>query len=121
MIIELRNFIGENKADKLPRILWDKIADECVFRSYIRCIAEVSHFFTQSCQIRLKMQKTKAKVGLTPTNVRPDAKGTERLEMITDSGVDVIEFSMDSADAETYAKLRPPTSGKDPRTIQERC
>ena len=35
---DLRKFYRDNKADKLPRILWDKIADECgKYCSFIRC------------------------------------------------------------------------------------
>ena len=50
----------------------------------------------------------------------PDKRGLERLESIINSGVDMIEFSMDAADALTYSKLRPPISGLDPRTNEKR-
>ena len=47
-------------------------------------------------------------------------KVTNKVYFDIDSEVDMIEFSMDAADPETYAKLRPPISGKDSRSNQKR-
>ena len=103
---------------------WDKIADECAkFGSYIRCTGGGEPLLHPELPEMIKDAKEKgAKVWLNTNGSMfgPDSLGIERLEKIIDSGVDVIEFSMDAADAETYAKLRPPISGRDPRTNQER-
>jgi MoaA/NifB/PqqE/SkfB family radical SAM enzyme len=42
----------------------------------------------------------------------PTDKLRNKLERLLKAGIDLIEFSMDAADAQTYALLRPPRSGK---------
>ena len=42
----------------------------------------------------------------------PTEKLRHKLERVVRAGIDLIEFSMDAADPETYAILRPPRSGK---------
>ena len=121
---DLRKFYRDNKADRLPRILWDKIADECAkYDSYIRCTGGGEPLLHPELPDMIKSAKDKgARVWLNTNGSMfgPDAAGIDRLEQVIDSGVDVIEFSMDAADSETYAKLRPPISGRDPRTNEER-
>ena len=41
----------------------------------------------------------------------PLPKQRRKLERIIAAGIDLIEFSMDAGDAETYAKVRPPHGG----------
>src|SRR6266550_2142317 len=41
----------------------------------------------------------------------PNEKQRDRLRRIIAAGIDLIEFSMDAADAELYGKLRPPRGG----------
>ncbi len=41
----------------------------------------------------------------------PHPKSRAKLERIINAGTDLIEFSMDAGDAQTYAKLRPPRGG----------
>lgn len=121
---DLRKFYRENNADRLPRVLWDKIADECAkYGSYIRCTGGGEPLLHPELPDMIKDAKAKgAKVWLNTNGSMfgPDTLGIQRLEKIIDSGVDVIEFSMDAADPITYNKLRPPISGKDPRTIEAR-
>ena len=112
---DLRKFYRENKADKLPRILWDKIADECgKFGSFIRCTGGGEPLLHPELPEMISSAKSKgAKVWLNTNGSMfgPDKRGLQRLESIINSGVDMIEFSMDAADALTYSKLRPPISG----------
>ncbi len=121
---DLRKFYKANKADRLPRILWDKIADECAkYGSYIRCTGGGEPLLHPELPDMISSAKSKgAKVWLNTNGSMfgPDAAGRRRLQQIIDSGVDMIEFSMDAADAYTYSKLRPPISGKDPRSIDKR-
>ena len=101
-----------------------KIADECAkYDSYIRCTGGGEPLLHPELPDMIKSAKDKgARVWLNTNGSMfgPDAAGIDRLEQVIDSGVDVIEFSMDAADSETYAKLRPPISGRDPRTNEER-
>ena len=121
---DLRQFYRENKAERLPRVLWDKIAEECgKFGSYIRCTGggePLLHPELPDMIVSAKKKGAKVWLNTNGSMFGPDASGIERLEKIIESGVDVIEFSMDAADAETYAKLRPPISGRDPRTDEKR-
>jgi wyosine [tRNA(Phe)-imidazoG37] synthetase (radical SAM superfamily) len=41
----------------------------------------------------------------------PIPKQRRKLERIIAAGIDLIEFSMDAGDAETYTKVRPPHGG----------
>jgi MoaA/NifB/PqqE/SkfB family radical SAM enzyme len=41
----------------------------------------------------------------------PSASHRQKLERIIGAGIDLIEFSMDAADAELYARVRPPRGG----------
>ena len=41
----------------------------------------------------------------------PTPKLREKLKRVLAAGIDLIEFSMDAADADTYAKVRPPHGG----------
>ena len=53
-------------------------------------------------------------------HVRPIPKLRGKLERILRAGIDLIEFSMDAGDAETYAKVRPPHGGpprRDPEPV----
>src|SRR4029079_10862488 len=43
----------------------------------------------------------------------------QKLERILRAGIDLIEFSMDAGDAETYALVRPPHRGGAPRAPGE--
>ena len=121
---DLRKFYRNNNADRLPRELWDKIADECgKYGSYIRCTGGGEPLLHPELPEMISSAKSKgAKVWLNTNGSMfgPDRKGIDRLHKILDSNVDMIEFSMDAADPETYAKLRPPISGKDSRSNQKR-
>ena len=121
---DLRKFYREHNGDRLPKRLWDQIADECgKFGSYIRCTGGGEPLLHPELPEMIESAKRKgAKVWLNTNGSMfgPDERGRRRLEIILKAKVDVIEFSMDAADALTYEKLRPPISGKDKRSSSER-
>jgi len=121
---DLRVFYRKNDGDKLPRELWDKIADECAEHgSYIRCTGGGEPMLHPELPDMISSAKGKgAKVWLNTNGSMfgPDEIGRERLMQVIRSKVDVIEFSMDAADPDTYSRLRPPISGRDKRSNEER-
>ena len=121
---DLRKFYRDNNADKISRLLWDKIADECAeYGSYIRCTGggePLLHPELPEMIVDAKKKGAKVWLNTNGSMFGPDSKGRARLESIIESGVDMIEFSMDAADAQTYSQLRPPISGKDRRSDDER-
>lgn len=121
---DLRTFYRENKADRISRRIWDKIADECgKFGSFIRCTGGGEPMLHPELPDMISSAKSKgAKVWINTNGslFGPDEKGRNRLRQIIDSGVDMIEFSMDAADHQTYSVLRPPISGQDKRSTEER-
>jgi MoaA/NifB/PqqE/SkfB family radical SAM enzyme len=48
----------------------------------------------------------------------PTPKLRKKLERVIAAGIDLIEYSMDAADAETYAKVRPPHRGPPRDAVQ---
>jgi hypothetical protein len=55
-----------------------------------------------------------ASIALTNgTMFGPEKRGRERLRRLIAAGIDLIEFSMDAGDTETYQKLRPPIKNAD--------
>jgi hypothetical protein len=121
---DLRVFYRMNGGDRLPVELWDKIADECAtYGSYIRCTGGGEPMLHPELPEMIASAKAKgAKIWLNTNGSMfgPDALGRNRLLKLITAKVDVIEFSMDAADPYTYNILRPPISGKDPRSIEER-
>jgi MoaA/NifB/PqqE/SkfB family radical SAM enzyme len=121
---DLRLFYRENKADRISRYIWDKIADECGRHgAYIRCTGGGEPMLHPDLPDMIRSAKLKgAKIWINTNGSMfgPDDLGKSRLHSIIDSGVEMIEFSMDAADHLTYNKLRPPVTGKDPRSSEQR-
>ena len=119
---ELRKFYHERKGDYFPVELWNKIATEAgPYRSFLRCTGGGEPMLHPHLTEMIEFAKEKgARVWLNTNSSRfgPDSRGRERLERVIKAGIDIIEFSMDAGDAETYARLRPPIFGKpkDPET-----
>jgi len=117
---EIRRFYHERKGDLLPVELWEKMADECgEFGAWMRCTGGGEPMLHPHMVEMIEYAKDKgARIWLNTNGSMfgPIAKWRSRLERIIRAGIDLIEFSMDAADAETYAKVRPPRSGppKDP-------
>jgi len=121
---DLRKFYRENKADRISRTVWDKIADECgKFGAFIRCTGggePMLHPELADMIVSAKEKGAKIWINTNGSMFGPDEKGREKLRKIIESGVDMIEFSMDAADHETYSIVRPPISGQDPRSSEDR-
>lgn len=117
---DLRKFYRERKGDFLPEVLWQKIATEAgPYGSFLRCTGGGEPMMHPKMTEMIEFAKQKnARVWLNTNGSRfgPDEKGRDRLARVIKAGVDIIEFSMDAGDSETYAQLRPPISGppKDP-------
>ena len=121
---DLRKFYRMNKADFISKEIWDKISDECgKYGSFIRCTGggePMLHPDLTEMIISAKTKGAKIWINTNGSKFGPDIQGRNKLRQIIDSGVDMIEFSMDAADHKTYSILRPPISGKDSRSSQER-
>lgn len=113
---ELRKSYSELGGDYFPVDLWNKIAIEAgPYSSWLRCtgggepmmhpkIVEMIEFAKdQNCRIWLNTNGSL---------FGPREKNREKLERLIKAEVDIIEFSMDAADAKTYAKVRPPLRGE---------
>ncbi|MBI1947859.1 MAG: radical SAM protein [Deltaproteobacteria bacterium] len=111
----LRRFYREREADLFPPSLWQKIADECgPYGAWMRCTGGGEPMLHRNMVEMLEYAKARgARVWLNTNGSMfgPDAAGRTRLERVVNAGVDLIEFSMDAGDAETYAKVRPPRGG----------
>lgn len=118
---EIRKFYREKKGDLFPFSLWKRIADEAApFKAFLRCTGGGEPMLHPRLVEMIEYAKAKgARVWLNTNGSRlgPDREGRERLRRIIATGIDLIEFSMDAGDAETYSKLRPPIGGppKDPK------
>jgi MoaA/NifB/PqqE/SkfB family radical SAM enzyme len=118
---EIRRFYREREGDLFSVELWRKIADECgTYGAWMRCTGGGEPMLHPQMVEMIEYAKAKgARVWLNTNGSMfgPTAKLRKRLERLLVAGIDLIEFSMDAADAETYAKVRPPHGGppRDPR------
>jgi pyruvate-formate lyase-activating enzyme len=122
----LRVFYRENHADLLPVPLWNKMADECgPYGAWMRCTGGGEPMLHPQMVEMIEYAKARgARVWLNTNGSMfgPTAKLRSKLERIIRAGIDLIEFSMDAGDAETYARVRPPHGGppRDPQQWWER-
>ena len=117
---ELRRFYRERGGDFLPVELWRRMADEAgEYGSFLRCTGggePLMHPHMVEMAEYARQRGARLWINTNGSMFGPDAQGRARLERILRCGTDLIEFSMDAGDAETYARLRPPLRGrpKDP-------
>jgi len=112
---EIRRYYRERKGDLFPVALWEKIAREAgEYGAWMRCtgggepmlhahLVEMIEF-AKRCGTRVWLNTNGTMFGPTET-----LRG--KLRRILKAGIDLIEFSMDAGDAETYAIVRPPHGG----------
>jgi MoaA/NifB/PqqE/SkfB family radical SAM enzyme len=118
---ELRRFYREHHGDLLPVALWRKMADECgAYGAWMRCTGGGEPMLHSDMTEMIEYAKGRgARIWLNTNGSMfgPLEKHRRRLERVIRAGIDLIEFSMDAGDAETYAKVRPPHGGppSDPR------
>ena len=119
---EIRRFYHERDADLFPVELWRKIANECgQYGAWMRCTGGGEPMLHPAMVEMIEYAKTRGSRVWLNTNgsmFGPTAKLRRKLERIITAGIDLIEFSMDAADAETYAKVRPPHGGP-PRNVDQ--
>src|SRR2546426_3292913 len=119
---EIRKFYRERKGDLFPVPLWQSIADECGhYGAWMRCTGGGEPMLHPQMVDMIEYAKGKgARVWLNTNGSMfgPTPKLRKKLERLITAGIDLIEFSMDAADAKTYAKLRPPHGGA-PRNAEQ--
>jgi MoaA/NifB/PqqE/SkfB family radical SAM enzyme len=119
---EIRRFYRDRHGELFPLELWRKIADECgAYGAWMRCTGGGEPVLHPHMVDMIEYAKAKgARVWLNTNGSMfgPTLKLRKKLERIMAVGVDLIEFSMDAADAQTYAKVRPPHGGP-PRDPQQ--
>jgi MoaA/NifB/PqqE/SkfB family radical SAM enzyme len=112
---EIRRFYRERDGDLFSVELWKKIADECgVYGAWMRCTGGGEPMLHPQMVEMIEYAKANgARIWLNTNGSMfgPTSKLRKRLERVLAAGIDLIEFSMDAADSETYARVRPPHGG----------
>ena len=123
---EIRRFYRERQGDLFPVPLWRKIADEAgPYGAWLRCTGGGEPMLHPEMVDMIEYAKERgARVWLNTNGSMfgPYAPQRRKLERVVSAGIDLIEFSMDAGDAETYAQVRPPRGGppRDPQQWWER-
>lgn len=119
---EIRRYYRERDGDLFPVGLWRKIAEECgQYGAWMRCTGGGEPMLHPEMVKMVEYAKARAARVWLNTNgsmFGPTPKLRKKLERIIAAGIDLIEFSMDAADAETYARVRPPRGGP-PRNAEQ--
>jgi MoaA/NifB/PqqE/SkfB family radical SAM enzyme len=112
---EIRSFYREHDGDLMPVELWNSIAGECgEYGAWMRCTGGGEPMLHPQMVDMIEFAKEKgARIWLNTngTMFGPSEKKREKLTRVLNAGIDLIEFSMDAADAETYSIVRPPHRG----------
>jgi pyruvate-formate lyase-activating enzyme len=119
---EIRQFYHQRNGDLFPVPLWNKIADEAgPYSAWMRCTGGGEPMLHAHMVPMIEYAKSKGARIWMNTNgsmFGPLPAYRKKLERLIAAGIDLIEFSMDAADAETYAQVRPPHGGP-PRNPQK--
>ncbi len=109
---EIRRFYREHRGDLLPVELWNKIAAECgPYGAWMRCTGggePMLHPHMIEMTEYAKQRGARVWLNTNGSLFGPHPKFRAKLDRIIRAGVDLIEFSMDAGDPDTYAKVRPP-------------
>jgi MoaA/NifB/PqqE/SkfB family radical SAM enzyme len=112
---EIRQFYHQRNGDLFPVPLWNKIADEAgEYSAWLRCTGGGEPMLHPQMVEMIEYAKAKGARVWMNTNgsmFGPLPRGRQKLERLIRAGIDLIEFSMDAADAATYAVVRPPHRG----------
>ncbi len=112
---DIRQFYHDRNGDLLPVELWKKIADEAgPYGAWLRCTGGGEPMLHPHMTEMIEYAKSKGCRIWMNTNgsmFGPSAKMRDNLLRLIHAGIDLIEFSMDAGDAETYAQVRPPRGG----------
>lgn len=113
---ELRRFYKKMGGVFFPEELWQRIAIEAgPYQSWLRCTGGGEPMMHPKMVEMVEFAKqAKAKVWMNTNGslFGPQPRGRDKLGRIIEAGIDLIEFSMDAGDAETYEAVRPLKSSK---------
>lgn len=118
---EIRQFYRGHDAELFPVELWNKIATEAgPYQAWMRCTGGGEPMLHPQMVDMIEFAKAQGARVWMNTNgsmLGPHPKHREKLQRLIKAGIDLIEFSMDAGDYETYAKARPPRGGapRDPQ------
>ena len=120
---EIRKFYHAHHADLFPVALWNKLAAECgEHGAWMRCTGGGEPMLHPHMVDMIELAKARGARVWINTNgsmFGPTPALRSKLDRIIRAGTDLIEFSMDAGDAETYAIVRPPHRGGPPRDPQK--
>lgn len=114
---ELRKFYEKAGGNLIPPELFRKIAEECApHKAFIRCTGggeptlhpEMIDLIEYAKALGARIWLNTNGSVLGPHNPRMQ----RNLERLIECGCDLIEFSVDAGDAETYDRVRPPRRGE---------
>ena len=112
---QIRQYYRERNGDLFPVDLWKKIAGEAgPHQSWLRCTGggePMLHPHMVEMIEYAKEQGARVWLNTNGSMFGPLPAHRRKLERVVSAGIDLIEFSMDAGDAETYAKVRPPRGG----------
>lgn len=112
---EIRTFYRERNGELFPVKLWESIARECgEYGAWMRCTGGGEPMLHPKMTEMIEYAKYQgARVWLNTNGslFGPPEPQRKKLERLIRSRIDLIEFSMDAADAETYSIVRPPRGG----------
>jgi MoaA/NifB/PqqE/SkfB family radical SAM enzyme len=112
---EIRQFYRERQGELFPVELWNKIAREAgPYGAWLRCTGGGEPMLHQNMVEMIEFAKEQgARVWLNTNGSMfgPRPSMRTKLERIVRAGIDLIEFSMDAGDPQTYAVVRPPRGG----------
>jgi len=119
---EIRQFYHQRNGDLFPVPLWNKIAGEAgPYGAWLRCTGGGEPMLHPQMVSMIEYAKARGARVWMNTNgsmFGPLPSYRAKLERLLRAGIDLIEFSMDAADADTYALVRPPHGGP-PRNPQK--
>jgi MoaA/NifB/PqqE/SkfB family radical SAM enzyme len=118
---EIRQFYHQRGGDLFPEPLWNRIAVECgEYGAWMRCTGGGEPMLHPRMVDMIEFAKAKgARVWLNTNGSMfgPTAVLRTKLRRLLAAGIDLIEFSMDAGDADTYAA---PTRSSGRRTAAGR-
>lgn len=114
---EIRKFYHEQGGDLIPPALFRKIAEEAApYKAFLRCTGGGEPLLHPELINLIEYTKklgSRLWLNTNGTLLGPHTPKTQRnLERLLECETDLIEFSVDAGDAQTYSHTRPPRRGE---------